>query len=483
MFLGVDLGTSSIKTVVIDAQHQIRANAESALSVSSPQRNWSEQNPADWINAFQHCMNLLAEQIELSRIQRIGLSGQMHGATLLDKSGSVLRPCMLWNDGRSFEQCSSLMQHGASFLAHASNIAMPGFTAPKLMWVKQHEADVFNATSKVLLPKDYLRYYLTGDYATDPSDASGTLWMNPATRCWDDTLLDYSGMTLAQMPEIFEGPETTGELSTSVARKLGLKRIPVVAGGGDNACGALGMGVAHNGQSFISLGTSGVCFYVSDQHMACPEKTVHAFAHALPNTWHQMTVTLSAASSLSWLAGMLNVQVSDLLTRISSSRMNTTDVIFLPYLNGERSPHNDPDARGVFMNLSSQTTELDLCLAVLEGVAFSFCDGLDALRSSGAVVSNTFAIGGGARSRYWLQLMADVLEVNVECLSGAAVGASLGAARLAMTDQQTAYIIPESKGTLTPNKNQAAYLQDKLANYRALYQACRPLFNNNSRAQ
>lgn len=476
MFLGIDLGTSSLKALVIDAQHQIRATAESPLTVSSPQRNWSEQNPADWINALHQAINNLSDQIELNNIQRIGLSGQMHGATLLGKRGRVLRPCMLWNDGRSQEQCELLMAHGDAFLSRAGNIAMPGFTAPKLMWIQKHEADIFAATEKVLLPKDYLRYYLTGEYATDPSDASGTLWMNPASRGWDDHLLDLSGMRSAQMPEVFEGPVECAELMPSIARKLGLKKVPVVAGGGDNACGALGMGVAHNGQSFISLGTSGVCFYASDHHMACPEKTVHAFAHALPNTWHQMTVTLSAASSLSWLAALLGVEVGDLLTRLSSSRLSTTEVIFLPYLNGERSPHNNPDARGVFMNLSSQTSDLDLCLAVLEGVAFSFCDGLDALRASGARVSKTYAIGGGARSRLWLQLMADALQISVECLSGAAVGASLGAARLAMTDQKNAYPVPESRGTLTPNKSQAAYLQDKLASYRDLYQVCRPLF-------
>lgn len=481
MFLGIDLGTSSLKAVVIDAQHQIRASAESPLLVSSPHRNWSEQNPADWINALHQAINGLSDQIELNQIQRIGLSGQMHGATLLDRQGHVLRPCMLWNDGRSHALCETLMLHGDAFLSRAGNIAMPGFTAPKLMWIQQHESEIFNATDKVLLPKDYLRYYLTGEFATDPSDASGTLWMNPATRNWDDDLLNFSGMRKEQMPGVFEGPEECGELIPSVAKKLGLKKVPVVAGGGDNACGALGMGVAHNGQSFISLGTSGVCFYASDHHMACPEKTVHAFAHALPNTWHQMTVTLSAASSLSWLAGVLGVEVGDLLTRLSSSGISTTEVIFLPYLNGERSPHNNPDARGVFINLSSQTSDLDLCLSVLEGVAFSFCDGMDALRSTGARVSKTYAIGGGARSRLWLQLMADALQLSVECLSGAAVGASMGAARLAMTDQLNAYPIPESRGTLTPNKNQAAYLQDKLATYRDLYQACRPLFNNKNR--
>lgn len=480
MYLGIDLGTSSVKTVVLDDEHQIRASAESSLTVSSPERNWSEQNPADWIEALQQSVHQLSEQIELKQIERIGLSGQMHGATLLDKQGHVLRPCILWNDGRSFEQCETLMAHGNEFLNHASNIAMPGFTAPKLMWVQQHEPEIFNTIHKVLLPKDYLRYYLTGDYATDPSDASGTLWMNPATRDWDNTLLDFSGMSLDQMPQVFEGPQETGVLTAEVSRKLGLKQIPVVAGGGDNACGALGMGVSHNGQSFISLGTSGVCFYVSDRHMACPEKTVHAFAHALPNTWHQMTVTLSAASSLSWLAGILSTNVSDLLVKTSSSTQTNTDVLFLPYLNGERSPHNNPDARGVFMNLSSQTTDIDLCLAVLEGVAFSFCDGLDALRESGAQINSTFAIGGGARSGYWLQLMADALGVTVECLSGAAVGASLGAARLAMTNQDNAYPVPEIMETLTPNAKPASYLQDKLGRYRDLYQACRPLFSAQS---
>ncbi|MGY0400269.1 MAG: xylulokinase [Ostreibacterium sp.] len=481
MYLGIDLGTSSLKAVLIDDQHQVCAREAAALTVNSPQRNWVEQNPADWIHALHQVMDGLSKQIELNLIKRIGLSGQMHGATLLDNKGRVLRPCILWNDGRALAQCQFLMSHGEAFLNHSGNIAMPGFTAPKLMWVAQNEAAIFKATDKVLLPKDYLRYYLTGEFVTDPSDASGTLWMNPATRCWDDQLLVLSGMVREQMPMIFEGPEECGVLRPNIVEQWGMNKVPVVAGGSDNACGALGMGVSHHGQSFISLGTSGVCFHASDHHMPCPQKTVHAFAHAVPNTWYQMTVTLSAASSLAWLAHVLDVKVSALLTKLSHSGLSVTDVIFLPYLNGERSPHNNPDARGVFMNLSSQTSDIDLCLAVLEGVVFSFCDGMDALGESGATITANYAIGGGIRSRLWLQLMADALQIPVMCLSGAEVSASVGAARLAMNDQQHAYPIPETIQTLTPNYHQMAYLQDKLARYRSLYQVCMPLFQNKNK--
>ena len=475
MFLGIDLGTSSLKAVVIDWSHQVRATAEVLLDVSHPQTHWAEQDPVQWEQAlFSVCADL-SSQIQLQQIERIGLTGQMHGATCLDAKGRVLRPCILWNDGRSGNECQMLNRMGSEFTAHSGNLAMPGFTAPKLMWVKQHEPETYQQIHHVLLPKDYLRFVLTHEFYTDPSDASGTLWMNPQTRQWDDALIDITGANRKWLPKVVEGPEETGVVSLDASRKYGLPRVPVVAGGGDNACGALALGISSPGQTFISLGTSGVFFTVRDSHQACPEQTVHAFAHALPDTWHQMTVTLSAAHSLNWLSSITGQSVADMVNRVSVSNQTETDVQFLPYLNGERSPHNDPDARGVFFNLSSATTVDDLCLAVMEGVSFSFCDGLSALRDAGATIQSTLSIGGGTRSKYWLQMMANALEISVETSDSSIVGPSLGAARLAMTDQNAAYPNEQITDCLGPVTARADYFQSKLTNYRQAYLALRQM--------
>ncbi len=475
MFLGIDLGTSSLKAVVIDSQHQVRATAEAPLEVNHPKTNWSEQDPAHWEHALALVCADLNSQTQLQQVERIGLTGQMHGATCLDAKGHVIRPCILWNDGRSGEECIALNRLGDGFTQYSGNLAMPGFTAPKLMWLKKHEADTYQQIRHVLLPKDYLRFVLTNELSTDPSDASGTLWMNPRTRQWDDALIEMTDGNRDWLADVIEGPDETGMVSSEASRKYGLPRVPVVAGGGDNACGALALGISSPGQTFISLGTSGVFFTVSENHQACPEKTVHAFAHALPNTWHQMTVTLSAAHSLNWLSGITGQSVADMVSRVSVSNQTETDVQFLPYLNGERSPHNDPDARGVFLNLSSATTVDDLCLAVMEGVAFSFCDGLAALREAGATIESTLSIGGGTRSKYWLQMMANALEIIVETSDSAVVGPSLGAARLAMTDQNAAYPNEHITDRLLPVTARADYFQSKLRNYRQAYLALRQI--------
>ena len=475
MFLGIDLGTSSLKAVVIDSQHQVRATAEANLTVSTPRANWSEQDPVHWENALASVCADLSSQIQLQQVERIGLTGQMHGATCLDAKGRVLRPCILWNDGRSSDECNKLNRLGDDFIRHSGNLAMPGFTAPKLMWIKQHEAAIYRQIRHVLLPKDYLRFVLTNELSTDPSDASGTLWMNPRTRQWDDALIELTTVNREWLPDVIEGPEETGMVTLEASRKFGLPRVPVVAGGGDNACGALALGISNPGQTFISLGTSGVFFTVSDSHQACPEKTVHAFAHALPNTWHQMTVTLSAAHSLNWLSSITGQSVADMVNRVSVSKQTETEAQFLPYLNGERSPHNDPDARGVFLNLSSATTVDDLCLAVMEGVTFSFCDGLAALRDAGSSIHSSLSIGGGTRSKYWLQMMANALEITVETSDSSIIGPCLGAARLAMTDQNTAYPDEQITDRLQPMAARTDYFQSKLANYRQSYLALRQI--------
>ena len=475
MYLGIDLGTSSLKAVVIDHSQNVLATAEVELTVSYSNANWSEQHPSQWEVALGKACSQLAIQTKIDQIQRIGLTGQMHGATCLDKRGQVLRPCILWNDGRAGDECDELNAAGPRFLDRSSNMAMPGFTSPKLMWLKAHEPDVFNEITTVLLPKDYLRFILTREFATDVSDASGTLWLNPRTRQWDDELIALSGANSDWLPDIFEGPEETGVVTASASERFGLPCIPVVAGGGDNACAALALGISDAGQSFISLGTSGVFFTVSEAHRACPGKTVHAFAHALPNRWHQMTVTLIAASSLSWLPSIVGQSVDDLLNSLSFLKKTETEVQFLPYLNGERSPHNDRNIRGMFTNLSASPTAEGLFLEVMEGVSFSFCDGLEALEHAGIKIQSALSIGGGERSKYWLQIFANALNVVIERLENSKVGPSLGAARLALPNQDGAYPLEHVTNRFIPTQERSDYYKSNLDAYRYIYQALKHL--------
>lgn len=432
MFLGLDLGTSGLKGVVISGAGDVLAQASCSLTVQSPKATWSEQSPEEWWLALVDVCQQLRNVCDFSAIEALGFSGQMHGATLLNRAGEVLRPCILWNDGRSKSQCESLMRRYPELLTLSGNLAMPGFTAPKIAWVKEHEPDIFAQLAKVLLPKDYMVFRMTGAFATDCSDAAGTLWLNPETRMWDEQLLAMCDLTVAHMPRVFEGHEIVGHVSKSVAVALGLGEIPVVAGAGDNAAGAVGMGVTEPGQGFVSLGTSGVYFSVSQVHNANPENTVHAFCHALPNRWHQMGVTLSAANSLTWFANTVNMTVPDLMDELERSGVTKTRVVFLPYLNGERTPINDPFASGQFLGVMNNTTRAEMCLAVLEGVAFSMLDCQNALSSAGSDVSELSLIGGGARSAIWRQIMANVLNKTLIYRDGGDVGPGLGAARLAL---------------------------------------------------
>jgi len=485
MYLGFDIGTSGVKAVLLDAEGAVHRQATADHPVSNPRPLWSEQDPESWWESCRRATaTLRAEGASLDAVRAVGLSGQMHGATLLDADGAVLRPCILWNDGRSHAECAELEAGLPDFRARCGNMAMPGFTAPKLLWVKKNEPDIFARTAKVLLPKDYLQFRLTGQLASDPSDAAGTLWLDPARRDWDDALLALTGLDRSHMPTLHEGCQLVGELTATAATALGLPRVPVVAGAGDNAGGAVGVGVIDPGQGFLSLGTSGVLFAVSAAHRACPERTVHAFCHCLPDRWHQMSVSLSAASSLAWLALVVGREVGELLARLEASGKTETPTLFLPYLSGERTPHNDPRAVGQFHGLTSATDLDDLVLAVLEGVAYSFCDGLDALRAAGGAPRELDLIGGGARSRFWRQLLADALELPLVYRAGGEVGPALGAARLAAIgaaggDAEAAIrrvcVRPPKREDHPPRPERAAYHRAKLARYRHLYALTRPL--------
>lgn len=484
-YLGFDVGTSAVKEVIIDDAGALLYQASVEYSVQHPRPLWSEQDPKIWWHAcVEATRKLQAAGAPLSAVKCVGLAGQMHGATLLDKAGEVLRPCILWNDGRSDAECVELEASVENFRERCGNMAMPGFTAPKLLWVKKHEPEVFRRIAKVLLPKDYVRYRMTGCFASDMSDASGTLWLDPARRDWDEGLIAATGLDRAQMPELHEGCALVAELTADAAKTLGLARVPVVAGAGDNAAGAVGMGIIEPGQAFLSLGTSGVLFAVSERHHACPEKTVHAFCHCLPARWHQMTVTLSAANSLAWLASTVGKSVAELLRTLQTQSEKKSDVLFLPYLAGERSPHHDPRAVGQLHGLTNATDLADITLAVLEGVAYSFCDGIDALRAAGTRIGDISLIGGGARSPLWRQLLADALDVPLSLRADSDVAAALGAARLAMIGAQSGNVEatiaqvcgqPEAKTRYEPRAERLAYHRKKLQRYRRLYELTKSL--------
>ena len=434
MDLGIDIGTSEVKVVLIDDAQRVVGQAHSAVPISRPQPLWSEQDPQDWWTATLAALAQLrdAHPTEYAATRSIGLSGHMHGATLLDAGNRVLRPAILWNDGRSHAQCAELEARAPDSRVITGNIAMPGFTAPKLMWVEQHEPEIFKRTVRVLLPKDYVRLLLTGEAVSDMSDSAGTLWLDVAQRAWSDTMLDATHLTRAHMPRLVEGSEASGTLLPAVADQLGLPPGVVVAGGaGDNAASAAGIGVAAPGTAFLSLGTSGVYFVANAAYSPNPARAVHAFCHAFPGTWHQMTVMLTAASALRWLRTLTHADSeAQLVAEAEALPAGAHVPQFLPYLSGERTPHNNPHACGVFFGLTHDHGRGHLARAVLEGVAFAFLDGQQALLDGGAEIATVTLVGGGSRSAPWAQVLADTLGRRLDRRSGAEVGAALGAARL-----------------------------------------------------
>ncbi len=440
-FLGIDLGTSGVKLLLLATDGSIVDQETAPLSVSRPRPLWSEQDPEDWWAATELAAARLQARAPsaLAAVRGIGLSGQMHGATLLDRSDRVLRPAILWNDGRSADACRELERRVPTIREVTGNLVMPGFTAPKLVWLQQHEPELAARVERVLLPKDYLRLRLTGDHASDMSDASGTLWLDVARRAWSPDVVDACGLRLASMPRLYEGNEATGTLRGDLARRLGMRADVVVAGGaGDQAAGAAGAGIIASGSASLALGTSGVYFVAGDAFAPNPARAVHAFCHCLPGRWHQMSVILSAASCLTWVSHLIGAAdeaqalavAEPVLAEGSSPGRSEAIPLFLPYLSGERTPHNDPDAKGVFFGMTHDTGPGELVASVLEGVAFALAEGQDAVLSTGASVERVSFIGGGARSDAWGRVLAAALDRPLERIAGAEVGPALGAARL-----------------------------------------------------
>ena len=485
MFLGIDLGTSGVKAVLLSDTDAIIGQTSAPLTVSRPQPLWSEQHPDDWWQAVCASIDSLRQQHDLSGVKAIGLSGQMHGATVLDHELRPLRPAILWNDGRSQAECVELEELVPELRAITGNQAMPGFTAPKLRWLQKHEPEIFSRIHKVLLPKDYIRLQLTGCCMSDLSDSAGTLWLDVAKRQWSETMLASCGLTLEHMPELKEGSQIAGYLKPEIARQWGMTPVPVAAGGGDNAAGAIGTGVTEPGQGILSLGTSGVIFVVSDDYRSNPANGVHSFCHALPDRWHLMSVMLSAAGCLDWLAQLTGAaDVPTLLTEAEKAQPQES-LYFLPYLNGERTPHNNPTASGVFFGMTGATTRAQLILAVLEGVAMGLNDGLEALNATGITINEMTLIGGGARSPLWRQMLANILNMPLSYRRGGEVGPALGAARLARLslcgDQSVPATeicpVPELLESIVPDASAINRCEQRQAKFRRLYQALRDEFS------
>ncbi len=435
MYLGLDFGTSSVKGVIIDDRQKLIATASSPLKVSRPQHGWSEQNPQDWWKAATAVVKALrkAKPKAIAAVKGIGMSGQQHGATLLDKDGKVLRPCILWNDGRSFAECADILRDCPEAREITGNVPLAGFTAPKLLWVRKHEPKIFEQVAKVLLPKDYIRYRMTGTYGSDMSDSAGTYWLDVAKRDWSERVLEATHMRRDQMPELFEGTDATGRITDALAKAWGMPLQPVVAGGGgDNASAAVGIGAVRDGDAILSLGTSGVMFVSNAKFSPNTARGIHAFCHAVPGTWHQMGVILSATDSIEWLAKVLKTPAPRLTAALGSKLSGPSSVLLLPYFSGERTPVGDSQIRAAFLGLGQETDAREMTHAVLDGVAFAFRDSLEALRQAGTEVKRLTAVGGGTHSEIWLKIIATVLGVPIDLPAAGDVGGAFGGARMGL---------------------------------------------------
>lgn len=483
MFLGLDLGTSELKALLLSEQHQVIATARAPLTVQRPQPLWSEQDPAAWWQALESVMDQLhAEHPQaLAQLRGIGLSGQMHGATLLDANDQVLRPAILWNDGRSGPQCEQLTRDVPGLSAITGNLAMPGFTAPKLQWVREHEPEIFAKTRRVLLPKDWLRLMLTGEAVSEMSDAAGTLWLDVGRRDWSDVMLTATGLTRAHMPRLVEGSEVSAQVKPALCLRWGLPAsVPVAGGAGDNAASAVGMGLVRPGEGFVSLGTSGVVFVSGAAFEPNPAQALHAFCHALPQRWHVMSVMLSAASAVTWATQNLGFEnEAALLAAAATLDADARDQapLFLPYLSGERSPHNDPLASGAWVGLRAPHGRAHLAYAVAEGVGFGLLDGLRTIPAMNPPLQSLSLVGGGSRSAWWAQLLADIFGLTLTVHQDSETGGAMGAARLAWlacggaVDQVCT--TPPVRQRFEPDAARGETLRTRHARFRALYPALR----------
>ena len=486
LYIGIDLGTSAMKLLLMEDSGEIRRIVTKEYPLEFPKPGWSQQNPEDWKRALLEGIPALLDGFDASQVAGIGTGGQMHGLVILDENDQVIRPAILWNDGRTHKEVDYLNNTvGQETLAHwTANIAFAGFTAPKLLWLREQEPEHFARICKIMLPKDYVNYLLTGVHCCDYSDASGMLLLDVEHKCWSEDMLALCGLSEKQMPKLFESYETVGTLLPEMAKTLGLpETVQVCAGAGDNAAAAVGTGTVGEGGCNISLGTSGTIFISSKAFKVLQNNAIHNFAHA-DGGYHLMGCMLSAASCNKWLmddifkASDYNAEQKD----ITEDKLGTNHVYFLPYLMGERSPINDTHARGMFIGMTMDTTRADLTQAVLEGVAFAIRDSFEAAKELGIVITSSKLCGGGAKSELWRRILANVLNIRLE-LVASELGPGLGAAMLAMVacgaykDVQTACdTLVRVESVVEPDPELAARYEARYQAFRKIYPACKDLF-------
>ncbi|MCC8076393.1 MAG: xylulokinase [Clostridiales bacterium] len=487
LYIGIDLGTSAVKLLLMDETGQILNIISKDYPLEFPHPGWSQQNPENWLSAVEEGVPELLMGFDAAQVAGIGAGGQMHGLVVLDKDDNVIRPAILWNDGRTAKQVDYLNNVvGKEKLSqYTANIAFAGFTAPKLLWMRENEPDLFAKIDKIMLPKDFINYKLTGVHCTDVSDASGMLLFDVEHKCWFREMLDICGVKESQMAQIFESYQPVGTLLPDMARKLGLpETVVVAAGAGDNAAAAVGTGTVGEGACNISLGTSGTIFISSKKFGVDPQNALHSFAHADGN-YHLMGCMLSAASCNKWLMEDI-FQTGDYAGEqapITGDKLGKNHVFFLPYLMGERSPINDTNARGTFIGMTMDTTRADLTQAVLEGVAFGIRDSLEVARAQGITIKRSKICGGGAKSPLWKTICANVLNVTLEIVESEQ-GPGMGGAMLAMVADGTYPTVKAAcdklvhvVDTVEPDPALAALYEERYQQFRKIYPTCKDLFS------
>jgi len=483
-YIGVDLGTSAVKILMMDEKGECTYSTSVEYPIFFPQKGWSEQNPTDWYDAVINGIKAVVKNNDKTKVAGISFGGQMHGLVTLDKDDNVIRPAILWNDGRSQKETEYLNNViGKDNLSkYTANIAFAGFTAPKILWMKENEPELFARISKIMLPKDYLAYRLSGSFCTDVSDASGMLLLDVKNRCWSQDMLEICGITKDMLPRVYESYEVVGTLKKEIADELGLsENVKIIAGAGDNAAAAIGCGVIGEGGCNISLGTSGTVFISSKKFCENKNNAIHLFDHA-DGGYHLMGCMLSAASCNKWWNDEILGTTDYAKEQENITKLGENDVFFLPYLMGERSPHNDPSARAAFIGMRMDTTRFEMTQAVLEGVAFGLRDSLEAARDAGIVVNRSKVSGGGAKSRLWLNILANVMNITID-IPLVEEGPSLGGAILAMVGcgeydsvKDACDSLVKIEDTIIPNPEIVAKYEEAYKKWKAYYPALKGKF-------
>lgn len=478
--IGIDVGTSGTKSVLFDTEGRVIASETVEYPMQQPRNGWAEEDPADWWNAACKTLKALTEKVDPRDIAGLGLSGQMHSLVLLDKENEVIRPSILWCDQRTYEECREIenILGREKLIEITANPALTGFTASKLMWVKKHEPENFERTVHILLAKDYIRFMLTGEYATEVSDASGMQLLDVGRRCWSREVCEALGIDMSKLVRVYESPELTGRVTKKAAALTGLPEgLPVAGGAGDNAAAAVGMGVWHEGKAFTTVGTSGVVFAPTDSPVIDPMGRVHTFCAAVPHTWHVMGVTQAAGLSLNWFrrTALSHKSYREIDEKCAELPIGSERLIYMPYLMGERTPHLDSDARGVFFGLSALHNEYHMARAVMEGVSFSLNDCMEILRGMDISVSDMALCGGGGKSDLWCQMLSDVYGVDVKRMASDE-GAALGAAILGGCAAGVYSSVGEACEAIVKVKDVIASSPDAHAEYEKYYGIYRSLY-------